>query len=458
MTSQSNLIQESISDYEAELLKRHQPVYQTLAHLGNVTLQDRPNIKLNHHDHLIDKQVTEGILFDDKYIENHILKSNLKFSDIYLSSDELIARRNVQLKKYKATKAALRNDSLMTQNTNVASKIQERNVVSSIKSMIPKHDIFSGRFESNTLNLIPTVGGIHFLVDSFGTIEGTQLLSKDEMWKQRPSSASSSLASQNEHNISQDNKPSKRANSYVSEYLPIHSFYSDDRLVLQEMYRQMMQNGKWLRDYGWCDSNLNINIKEYFGCKTNADNCVININLSKNNIVGLFPEILDQLPHLRSLVLDDNKLYGVLPGQSLFHMKNLFTLSLRNNNLCGDIPWLSLALMPHLKELWLCDNKFTGIIVGEAIEAMTKLQYLSIRNNKLHGVIPVEIQALKELELLSVSGNSFEGSIPSAIHSLRKLRYVYLDNNKFTGKVPLWIKDFEFLVDANVNGNHLSDT
>ncbi|KAL0384257.1 UNVERIFIED_CONTAM: Receptor protein kinase-like protein [Sesamum radiatum] len=132
---------------------------------------------------------------------------------------------------------------------------------------------------------------------------------------------------------------------------------------------------------------------------------VISLSLPNSKLLGIVPEDLGFIPHLRTLDLSGNFLNGTLPN-SLFNASELEVLSLANNVISGNIP--------------------------KSITSLQNLTVVSLRSNYLSGPIPTGIRSFQVLDL---SSNLLNGSLPLGFGG-ENLRYLNLSSNKFSGSVP----------------------
>ena len=114
--------------------------------------------------------------------------------------------------------------------------------------------------------------------------------------------------------------------------------------------------------------------------------------------------------------------------------KNIYSISLANNNLTGYIPE-EIGELNNLRQLYLAFNNLGGAI-PESIGHLKNLQNFSLLDNKIEGQIPESIGELKELNYLTLVDNRITGAIPSSICNLEKLKEVGLDNNRLRGELP----------------------
>lgn len=205
--------------------------------------------------------------------------------------------------------------------------------------------------------------------------------------------------------------------------------------------------------------NLPQPMSTWFGVGQNAEGCVINLTLSKNNLTNDIPNL--NLPNLEVLRLDSNRLSGKIPDFALpslrnlnlegnllfdsipnFKFKNLVILNLSNNQLSGLIPNFS---FDKLTGLYLGNNNLRGPIPNLKLPSLA--QMFLYDNNFSNSAIPNF--KLDSLEQLSLSGCLLIGSIPN--FSLKNLKQLFLNSNQLEGKLP----DFDSL--PQINRIHLQN-
>ncbi|XP_010558411.1 PREDICTED: probable inactive receptor kinase At3g08680 [Tarenaya hassleriana] len=128
-------------------------------------------------------------------------------------------------------------------------------------------------------------------------------------------------------------------------------------------------------------------------------------------------------------------LTGPIPVNTLGKLDDLMILSLRSNNLHGNIP-SDLVSLPFLRSLYLQDNNFSGNIPSHL---SSRLFFLDLSSNSLSGTIPTSLQNLKRLTGLNLQNNSLTGPIPDLPPSIKHLN---LSFNNLNGSVPSSVKTF----------------
>ncbi|KAL7248738.1 hypothetical protein ACSBR2_003477 [Camellia fascicularis] len=137
-----------------------------------------------------------------------------------------------------------------------------------------------------------------------------------------------------------------------------------------------------------------------------------------------------------SLRLPGVGFYGPIPANTLGKLDALTILSLRSNNLNGNLPSDVISL-PSLHYLYLQQNSFSGDIPSSL---PPQLNFLDLSFNSFTGSIPNSIQDLTFLTGLNLQNNSLTGTIPNL--NLPNLKHFNLSNNHLNGSIPSSLKKF----------------
>ncbi|KAM3394283.1 putative LRR receptor-like serine/threonine-protein kinase [Capsicum galapagoense] len=156
------------------------------------------------------------------------------------------------------------------------------------------------------------------------------------------------------------------------------------------------------------------------------------IYFGQNQLAGLLPNCLGDITSLREIHLGYNKLSTNIPP-SLGSIHDLVVLDLSSKNMVGSLP----PEIGNLKAATLIDlsmNQFSSRIPRE-IGGLQNLENLSLRHNKLQGAIPDSMSDMVGLEFLDLSHNSISGIIPKSLEKLQNLKYFNVSFNKLYGEV-----------------------
>ncbi|KAL5229130.1 hypothetical protein ABZP36_017395 [Zizania latifolia] len=186
-----------------------------------------------------------------------------------------------------------------------------------------------------------------------------------------------------------------------------------------------------------------------------GDRRVVALSLPKKGLVGALPA--SPLPDsLRHLNLRSNRLFGELPARLLAGAVGLQSLVLYGNELYGVIP-PELGDLPYLQILDLSSNSLNGTLPG-AILKCRRLRALALGRNNLTGPLPSGFgRELSALERLDLSHNQFSGDIPEDIGILSRLEgTVDLSHNEFSGPIPASLGKLPEKVYIDLTYNNLS--
>ena len=203
---------------------------------------------------------------------------------------------------------------------------------------------------------------------------------------------------------------------------------ASDREVLGVFYNttggpNWTDNRNWLTDAP---------LGDWHGVWVDAQNRVVALSLTRNNLTGSIPPELGELSSLGYLDLGQNALTGPIPPE-LGKLGSLVELRLMANYLSGPLP-AQLGRLTNLREMWMYSNDFTGIPPELGELAALELLYLS--DNNLSGQIPPELGNLGSLELLYLSRNSLSGQIPPEFGKLDNLLQLNVRDNRLTSLPP----------------------
>jgi Leucine-rich repeat (LRR) protein len=137
---------------------------------------------------------------------------------------------------------------------------------------------------------------------------------------------------------------------------------------------------------------------------------------------------------LALLNLDNNMLYGTLPGEC-GKLSALTQFVLANNEISGPIPMEGgLGKLAKLTVLNLGSNRLSGTI-APSVSMLTRLTYLNVNSNMLNGSLPWDaLSKLTNLVTLHVYQNQLTGTISGSLSKLTALYGLYANENYLTGR------------------------
>ncbi|XP_047310381.1 receptor-like protein 56 isoform X2 [Impatiens glandulifera] len=188
-----------------------------------------------------------------------------------------------------------------------------------------------------------------------------------------------------------------------------------------------------------------------------------------------FPKFLLYQKHLSFLDLSHNRLEGSFPNWLLVNNTKLHTLSMRDNNLGGNILYnfynwstggggrgregggfqyfIDIRFQYFID---ISDNKMSGQIPITTTTTTNRsmLGILIMRHNSFSGPFPCHL--VGGSSYLDISYNSFSGELPADCSSFKDLEHLNLYGNKFTGLVPKTILNSSYLQTLNLGNNSFS--
>lgn len=145
----------------------------------------------------------------------------------------------------------------------------------------------------------------------------------------------------------------------------------------------------------------------------NLRSCLVNLDLSSNNLNGSTLQSLGHLLQLEFLDLSGNSLQEWTPA-ILCNLRNLQILRLGENNFLGDISGvLPRCMSNNLRELAMSYNQITGNLPGW-LGLMRNLSKLHLSHNLLNGSVPESLGKLIQLVDLDLAFNSLHGVVSEA--------------------------------------------
>ncbi|XP_013724542.3 probable LRR receptor-like serine/threonine-protein kinase At3g47570 [Brassica napus] len=167
-----------------------------------------------------------------------------------------------------------------------------------------------------------------------------------------------------------------------------------------------------------------------------------------------FLKALSNCTQLQTLLVNRNRLGGVLPTSITNLSTNLWKLDLGTNFIFGTIPY-GIGNLVSLQKLVLRENLLTGPLPS-SIGKLSRLVFLNLTSNRMSGEIPSSIGNITWLEKLNLSNNSFEGTIPPSLGQCKYILYFRIGSNKLNGTIPQEIMQIQSLVYLDLSNNSLT--
>lgn len=204
-------------------------------------------------------------------------------------------------------------------------------------------------------------------------------------------------------------------------------------------------DNSWTNDDGWMTGTSFCN---WYGVEC-ADNRVVKLILSENNLKGVMAAEIGALDSLQTLDLHKNKLFGSI-AKDITNLVHLNYLNLMENQLRDAVP--DFQNMTSLREANLGKNFLTSVS-GTGFSGLTELVALGLQKNRLLGSIEDLKFPSSSLEILYLDDNQLEGTIPDFIYGMTRLRELRVDKNDLGGTISEQIKELSNLVILKLDAN-----
>jgi len=189
--------------------------------------------------------------------------------------------------------------------------------------------------------------------------------------------------------------------------------------------------GKSTPLYSKIDSDTrSINMESYiFKQKYKIKGSETEIDLTNEKIGdnGLEMLSLIEFNQIKSLSLDDNDLYNIIPLRNM-NCEQLLILNLDNNKI-NDLSVLTKVKFNQLQKLWLNNNNITNINVFENVK-FNLLQCLWLNNNSIEDISVFERMKLNQLQKIYINNNLINNIDCLDKIKLKSLTLLSFTNNK----------------------------
>ncbi|KAK4799029.1 hypothetical protein SAY86_024394 [Trapa natans] len=202
--------------------------------------------------------------------------------------------------------------------------------------------------------------------------------------------------------------------------------------------------------------------------------------LHGNSFSASIPSSIGDLPSLKDLNLNGNKLVGVVPD-SLVNME-LDRLDLNNNRLMGPTPKFKaansscssnsfclespgtpcnpqvMALIgfldgvnypSRLLDSWVGNDPCEGPWLGLSCNANGRVSIINLPRNNLTGTLSASVAKLDDLSSIRLSSNNLTGSVPANWTSLKSLTLLDLSDNNILSPLPSFPASVKLVISGN---------
>ncbi|KAL3918192.1 MAG: hypothetical protein SGILL_004356 [Bacillariaceae sp.] len=178
------------------------------------------------------------------------------------------------------------------------------------------------------------------------------------------------------------------------------------------------------------------------------------IDLHGNNFEGPIPEIPSVHENLYFVALHDNKLDWRIPS-TISNLPNLAHFDISKNQI--EIPFPpAMSQLTKLRYLFTGQNAFENHKLPAFLRGLVDLRELSMKDNNLTGEIPTWMGELSRLQVLDLDQNQLEGQIPEEMGQLTGIDTLMLNRNKFNGTIPLSFAVLDDLDILLLDGNDIT--
>ncbi|XVF83237.1 hypothetical protein PTKIN_Ptkin16aG0118300 [Pterospermum kingtungense] len=182
------------------------------------------------------------------------------------------------------------------------------------------------------------------------------------------------------------------------------------------------------------------------------------LHIGYNNFTGRIPRSVTNISSLKQIDISSNGFSGSVPG-NMGNLKNLDLLAVDYNHLGigkeGDLDFVSsLTNCSLLKVLIIDGNRLGGVLPDSVANLSAQLEYLYIGGTQISGSIPTEIGNLVKLTHIRIYDSSLTGNIPTSIGKLQNVGQFDLSMNRLSGNIPSSIGNLSQLLSLYLNDNN----
>ncbi|XP_047317654.1 receptor-like kinase TMK4 [Impatiens glandulifera] len=185
--------------------------------------------------------------------------------------------------------------------------------------------------------------------------------------------------------------------------------------------------------------------------------------LQANQFTGPLPDLVN-CTDIFDLQLRDNQLTGVIP-KSVMNLPKLVNISLQNNKIQGPMPVFGSKVKVELGQTnsfckdtpGPCDDQVTALLsVAGAIEYPMQLAQSWQGNDACSNWLSVNCDTEGHVTIVNFGKDRFSGTISPAFANLTFLRSLILNDNNLTGSIPMSLTTLPHLQILDVSNNNLS--
>jgi len=211
----------------------------------------------------------------------------------------------------------------------------------------------------------------------------------------------------------------------------IQKLYAEDNMISGEITEEMIRDG-W---QSMVDMDFSVNrLVGPLPSNIWSIETLEVVDLHGNDLVGQIPEIEAVHDKLFFFAVQDNSLVWKIP-ETISNLVNLRHLDVSANQLAIPFP-STMSKLTALTALYTGINGFEEHRVPDFLASMTNLKELSMKQNNLTGEIPSFLGDLTNLKVLDLDFNLLNGTIPTELGRLALLDTMMLNRNRLSGSLP----------------------
>ncbi|XWS13922.1 hypothetical protein CRYUN_Cryun36dG0080400 [Craigia yunnanensis] len=176
-----------------------------------------------------------------------------------------------------------------------------------------------------------------------------------------------------------------------------------------------------------------------------------NVNLIK---ASNWLQVLNTLPSLKNLYLSSCQLPQFPPPINV-NLSSLAILDLSANSFENPLVFSYIFHLTNLVSLDLSENDFEGCIF-DGLKNMTSLRHLDLSFNSFNASIPNGLYSLNSLQFLNLGSNNLQGKISSAIGNMTSAISLSFSWNELEGRIPRSMGNLCNLKSIEFSGVNLS--
>lgn len=236
--------------------------------------------------------------------------------------------------------------------------------------------------------------------------------------------------------------------SQFAKLFNMQKLYIEDNLITGQITDEIIQQG-W---QNMVDLDLSVNrLEGPIPAGIWSMNNLEVLDIHGNDFLGPIPEIDSVHDKLFFLSIQENNLEFRIP-ESIGNLVSLKHLDVSSNRLTIPFP-SAMSQMTNLVSLYTGINNFDVHTMPDFLAGMINLRELSMKQNQLIGEIPTFLGGLTNLQVLDLDFNKLEGTIPAELGLLTNMDTLMLNRNYLIGTIPTTFADLTdidvLLLDAN---------